>query len=80
MFFKIVSIILVSLPSAIFACATCYGDPNDPATQGMNWAIITLLGVTGSVLAGVGSVILKLKKKADKFSGKMKEKQEKSTR
>ena len=25
------------------ACATCFGDPNSKATQGMNFAIITML-------------------------------------
>ncbi len=32
--------------SRVWACATCFGDPNDPQTQGMNSAILTLLGVT----------------------------------
>ena len=32
--------------SPVWACATCFGDPNDPQTQGLNAAIFTLLGVT----------------------------------
>ena len=28
------------------ACSTCFGDPQDPQTHGMNAAIFTLLGVT----------------------------------
>ena len=40
------------LPSA-FACATCYGASDSPLAKGMNWGIATLLGVIGSVLAGV---------------------------
>jgi hypothetical protein len=39
-------------PSA-FACATCFGASDSPLAQGMNWGIATLLGVIGSVLAGV---------------------------
>ena len=34
------------LPDIAFACATCFGDPNPAATQGMNKAIITMLGIT----------------------------------
>ncbi|MEK9136996.1 MAG: hypothetical protein AAB393_07730 [Bacteroidota bacterium] len=35
-----------------YACPNCYGDPESSATEGMNMAIVTLLGITGSVLAG----------------------------
>ena len=44
------------LPDIAFACATCFGDPNAAATQGMNKAIITMLGITGGVLSGVGTL------------------------
>jgi len=43
---------LLAKPSA-FACATCFGASDSPLAQGMNWGIATLLGVIGSVLAGV---------------------------
>lgn len=33
------------------ACPNCYGDPDSSMTAGMNMAIISLLGITGSVLA-----------------------------
>lgn len=33
------------------ACPNCYGDPNSSMTAGMNMAIVSLLGITGSVLA-----------------------------
>lgn len=39
--------------SSALACATCYGASDSPLAQGMNWGIATLLGVIGSVLAGV---------------------------
>ncbi len=35
-----------------YACPNCYGDPDSSMTAGMNMAIISLLGITGSVLAG----------------------------
>jgi len=36
--------------------------------QGMNWAIITLLGVTGGVLGGVIHTIMTIRKKTKKFN------------
>ena len=59
--------ILLFVPETADACATCFGDPSAPASQGMNWAIITLLGVTGGVLGGVISTIISIGKKDKKF-------------
>lgn len=41
------------LPVQAFACATCYGQSDSPLAQGMNWGIMTLLGVIFSVLTGI---------------------------
>ena len=54
-------------PDIISACATCYGVPDAQATMGMNWAIITLLGVTGGVLGGMIKTIISIWKKTKKF-------------
>ena len=40
-------------PTPLFACAACYGASDSPLAQGMNWGILTLLGVVVSVLAMV---------------------------
>ena len=41
-----------SLPSSVFACAACYGGKTDsPLATGMNYGILTLLGVVLSVLS-----------------------------
>ncbi|MCS5646055.1 MAG: hypothetical protein NZ838_08030 [Candidatus Marinimicrobia bacterium] len=61
-------IFLFFTPSNLHACATCFGDPSAPAMQGMNWAIITLLGVTGGVLGGVIHTIMTIRKKTKKFN------------
>lgn len=37
----------------LWACATCFGAPDDPQTQGMNAAILTLLGVTYTLFLGM---------------------------
>jgi len=51
--FWLVSVLVVAAKSSALACATCYGASDSPLAQGMNWGIVTLLGVIGSVLAGV---------------------------
>ncbi len=63
----ILSFILLFIPETADACATCFGDPNAPAAQGMNWAILTLLGVTGGVLGAVIATIISIGKKTKKF-------------
>lgn len=39
-------------PAKVSACAACYGGNIDsPMTDGMNWGILTLLAILGTVLA-----------------------------
>ena len=63
----ILSFILLFIPETVEACATCFGDSNAPAAQGMSWAILTLLGVTGGVLGAVIGTIISIGKKTKKF-------------
>ena len=49
----LVTLFAIAAKSSALACATCYGASDSPLAQGMNWGIATLLGVIGSVLAGV---------------------------
>ncbi|MBH09110.1 MAG: hypothetical protein CMG74_01945 [Candidatus Marinimicrobia bacterium] len=60
------------LPDLISACATCYGAPEAPATEGMNWAIITLLGVTGGVLGGIIKSVITISNRTRNFQRKNK--------
>ena len=50
----------------IYACSTCYGDPNSGAGKGMDMAIITLLSIIAPLLfaiaAGIVSIGLKSRK------------------
>lgn len=62
-FFALVVLLIVSQHSA-YSCPVCFGALDDPATNGMNVAIFTLLGVTGSVLAGFIAFFLRLKRLA----------------
>ena len=65
---SILLFIVALTPDNLFGCATCFGDPSAPAVKGMNWAIITLLGVTGGVLGGVIHTIVTISKKTKKFN------------
>ena len=56
--------ILLLLLDVVYGCGTCYGDPNSAAVDGMNWAIIFLLGTTGSVLSGVVLSIISIGRKS----------------
>ena len=68
-------IIMIDLsPEVTLACATCFGDPNAAATQGMNKAILAMLGITGGVLGGVGSSIVILNNRAKKYAKSIKDK------
>ena len=58
------SIIIFSIPKIGFACATCYGAPDAPATQGLNYAIFVLLGCIGAMLMGVVFTIISLRNRA----------------
>lgn len=54
--------LVVSLPAV--ACEACFGDPNNPATKGMNNAIFFLLGVIGLVQVGFVSLFWQFRKRA----------------
>ena len=60
LFIKAISVLTIFLAGSLYACSTCFGDPNATATQGMNWAIISLLVTTGGVLSGIVLSIRKL--------------------
>lgn len=68
----ILSAIIFALFSydTVYACATCFGDPNSKATQGMNLAIITMLTITGGVLSSFLSFIYILNKRAKDYAKK----------
>ncbi len=59
-------LVSIAFSEFIFACSTCYGDPNSDAGKGMDMAIITLLGIITPILfaivMGIISIGLKSKK------------------
>ena len=64
------SILILFIPELTLACATCFGAPDAPATEGMNWAIITLLVVTGGVLSGIIKSIISISNRTKAFHQK----------
>ena len=57
-------ILIMAIPKIGSACATCYGAPDAPATQGLNYAIFVLLGCIVAVLMGVVFTIISLRNRA----------------
>jgi hypothetical protein len=56
------------------ACPSCHGDVNSSETQAMKWAIVSLLGFTGTVLAGASALFLYLRKRAAEFNRRFSDK------
>ena len=63
-FYKITFLTIIIIGDCLIGCATCFGDPNSSASQGMNWAIISLLATTGCVLSGISFSIFTIAKKS----------------
>lgn len=58
------------IPGESWACPICFGgDPDSQIAQSMNWAVFTLLGVTGGVLSGFVGFILHLVKRSRQALG-----------
>tara|TARA_B110000438_G_scaffold113030_1_gene110851 strand:+ start:515 stop:754 length:240 start_codon:yes stop_codon:yes gene_type:complete len=51
-------------PGLLSACATCYGAPDAPATQGLNMAILVLLGFISTILLIITLSIFSIYKKS----------------
>lgn len=67
-YFKIIIVIIALFSSSLYACGTCYGDPNSAAVEGMNWAIISLLITTGGVMSGISFSIFSIAKKSKNYN------------
>jgi len=66
-YIKTIITIIIYLAGSLYACSTCFGNPDSAATQGMNWAIISLLVTTGGVLSGIILSIRQLAKRSKKY-------------
>ena len=63
---KILFTLAALAPAKIFACAACYGGNIDsPLADGMNWAILTLGAIVGTVLAGFLVFFIRIMRKSE---------------
>jgi hypothetical protein len=60
----IIMCLLLAAPRTTFACSVCMGRSDDTATQGLNAAVLTLLGVLLLVLGAVVGCIAVLIRRA----------------
>mgnify|MGYP001276323625 FL=1 len=65
--------LITFIPSLSLACSVCYGaNSNDELSQGLNMAIIALIGVTGTVLGGIISFVVFLNKRQKQINKELK--------
>lgn len=62
--------LFVLAPAVAEACPICFGaDPDSATGRSLNWAVITLMGVTGGVLSGFVGFIFHLLKRSRQALG-----------
>ena len=68
------ALVMVAVTKPLSACATCFGAPESALTEGMNSAILTLLGIVGVVWIGFGAAFVafivrvrRLRERKDRF-------------
>jgi hypothetical protein len=73
---KLTSVVLLGFAGVLLAagealaCPICFGgDPDSDLARGMNWAVFTLLGLTGGVLTGFVGFIFHLIKRSRQALG-----------
>ena len=62
-FNRIIVSVFIVMNNYLLACATCYGAPDDPISNSLNYSIIVLLGFIGTVLLGLILSILSIRNK-----------------
>ena len=68
LFAIVITGLVVAFPNAALACGSCYGAADSPQTNGMNFAILSMIGVTGGVLTAMTSFFLYLRKRARAYA------------
>ena len=60
--FLLIAGVVVFAPN-VWACPSCYGAADGPMIDGMNMAILAMLGITGAVLASISSFFLMMRRR-----------------
>ena len=64
------ALVFVLAPAIAWACPICFGaDPNSATGRSVNWAVLTLLGVTGGVMSGFVGFFFHLLKRSRQALG-----------
>ena len=58
------AVFLLAVPRTAFACATCFGQSDEPMAKAMNMGILLMLGVVAAVLAAFASFVIYLGRRA----------------
>ena len=61
----IVAALVVCASRATLACPICFGASDAPMAIGMNWGVLTLLGVTAVVLGSFATFFVRLVRRAE---------------
>ena len=64
----LLGIVMFLCPSAIEACAVCFGAPESPMTKGMQWGIASLIFILVPVLGGVGGLFVFLSRRSKVYA------------
>ena len=64
----IFALALAAWPSAVEACAVCFGAPDSPMTKGMQWGIASLIFILIPVLGGVGGFFVFLARRGKAYA------------
>jgi hypothetical protein len=64
----IFTLAMLAWPSALEACAVCFGAPDSPMTKGMRWGIASLIFILVPVLGGVGGFFVFLSKRGKAYA------------
>jgi hypothetical protein len=57
------------IPRLAEACSVCFGNPDSEHTQGMKFAILSLLAVTGGVLGSLATFFVVLARRSKLLAG-----------
>lgn len=60
---------LLLVPQIVAACSVCFGAPADhPITHSLDLAIVTLIGITGTVLGGIATFFVFLLRRGKRIN------------
>ena len=67
-FLMVAAVVPILSEPHVFACAACYGKTDSALANGMNWGILTLLGVVLTVLTSIALFFVHIVRKEEALS------------